>query len=223
MAAATIRDFMQIRDVIVVGAGGHGLVVTDILLAARDAGDPVRVVAVVDDDPARTGSEILGVPVIGTRRALAGNAHDAVVVAIGDNARRRAISEELLRAGERLAIARHPTAWRAHGTEVGDGAMLCAGSYMLPNSRIGRGTILNTRASVDHETVVGDFAHVSAAAFVGANVTIGDETFVAAGATVISGITIGARSTIGAGAVVVRNLPDDVTAWGVPARVIERA
>ena len=42
---------------------------------------------------------------------------------------------------------------------------------------------------------------------------------VALGATVVSAMTVGARTIVGAGAVVVTNIPDDVVAFGVPARI----
>ncbi|MDQ3283828.1 MAG: acetyltransferase, partial [Acidobacteriota bacterium] len=87
---------------------------------------------------------------------------------------------------------------------------------------IGRGVLLNTKASVDHDSVVGDFAHVSAGGTVGAKCTIGEETLIALGASVASDRTVGARTIIGAGAVVVRDIPDDVIAFGVPARVKSR-
>ena len=84
---------------------------------------------------------------------------------------------------------------------------------------VGRGVILNTTASVDHDSVVGDFAHVSAGATVGARCHIGAEALIAIGATVVSMMTVGARTVIGSGAVVVAPIPAGVVAFGVPARI----
>lgn len=196
--------------IIIVGAGGHGAVVADIV---RDA------VGVVDDNPALAGTTCFGLPVLGPIAALAGTPHDAVVVAVGDNATRRAIVERLCAAGERLVTVIHPFASVAPSAAIGDGSMLCAGAIVLPRAAIGRGVILNTKASVDHDSVVGDFAHVGPGATLGADVRVGGGTLIGLGASVASGKTVGARSIVGAGAVVVRDLPDDVTAMGVPARI----
>jgi len=196
--------------IVIVGAGGQGAIVADILHNA---------VGFVDDDPKRAGTTVLDLPVLGPIAALSRIEHDAVVVAIGDNRHRRAITERLYAEGERLATVIHPFASVAPSATIGAGSMLSAGALLLPRAAIGRGVILNTKASADHDSVVGDFAHLAPGATVGANVHVGAETLVALGASVISGIAVGARTVIGAGAVVVRDLPDDVTALGVPARI----
>ena len=97
--------------------------------------------------------------------------------------------------------------------------MVCAGAIVLPRATLGRGVLVNTKASVDHDCLIGDFVNIAPAATLGGDVQVGAETFVGPGATVAAGIRIGTRAMIGAGAVVLRDLPDDVTAWGVPARI----
>ena len=180
------------QRVLIIGAGAQASIVADMLGDA--AAGMVR-----DDEPFPE--------------------HDAVVVAIGDNHVRRAITERLLARGERLATVVHPFTSIAASATIGEGSMICAGAIVLPRAKIGRGVIVNTRASVDHDSVIGDFAHVSAGATVGGRCSIGDETLIAIGACVASDRRVGARSVIGAGATVVRDIPDGVFAWGVPARV----
>jgi sugar O-acyltransferase (sialic acid O-acetyltransferase NeuD family) len=197
--------------IVIAGAGGHGAIVADIL---RE-----EAVGFVDDNAELHGTTILGLPVLGSIASLPKIDHDAIVVAIGDNRARREMTERLIAAGERLARAIHPFTSIAPSATIGDGAMLSAGAIILPRAVIGRGVIVNTKGSVDHDSVVGDFAHVSAGATVGANVRIGDESLVALGASVVSGYRVGARTIVGAGAVVVRDVPDDVTVLGVPARI----
>jgi acetyltransferase EpsM len=192
------------QRIVIVGAGAQGAIVADIL---ERAGTPA--IGFVDDTPGKN--------VLGTIDDLRTIEHDAIIIAIGVNRLRREVVERL--AGERLATAIHPFTSIAASAMIGEGSMISAGAIVQPNAVIGRGVIVNTKASVDHDSVIGDFAHLSVGNTIGANVRIGEETLIAAGATVITGITIGARSVIGAGAVVVRDVPDDVTAFGVPARV----
>jgi acetyltransferase EpsM len=192
------------QRIVIVGAGAQGAIVADIL---ERAGTPA--IGFVDDTP--------GKDVLGTIDDLPAIPHDAIIIAIGDNRLRRGVSEKL--AGERLATAIHPFTSIASSAIIGDGSMISAGAIVQPRAVIGRCVILNTKASIDHDSVAGDFAHISVGATIGAHVHIGEETLIAAGATIVTDITIGARSIIGAGAVVVRDVPDDVTAFGVPARV----
>jgi sugar O-acyltransferase (sialic acid O-acetyltransferase NeuD family) len=162
-------------------------------------------------------AEILGPQVIGmVEDGDPFPEHDAVIVAIGDNHVRRAIMERLRH--ERFATAVHPFTSIAPSATIGDGCMISPGAIVTTRAQVGRGVILNTKASVDHDSIVGDFAHIGAGAVVAARCRIGEETFIAPGATVVSGVTIGARVVIGAGALVLRDVPDDVTAFGVPAR-----
>ena len=97
--------------------------------------------------------------------------------------------------------------------------MISAGVVVTPGARLGRGVLLNTSCSVDHQSVIGDFAHVSAGATVGANVAVGARTLIGLGANVASTWRVGADALIGAGALVVRDIPDGVVAFGVPARI----
>jgi sugar O-acyltransferase (sialic acid O-acetyltransferase NeuD family) len=197
-----------VKRIAIIGAGDHGAVVADIL-GERAAG-------FVDDAAVLQGTTVLGLRVFASLDEIE---HDGVIVAIGDNTLRRRLTEHAVRAGESLATAIHPSASVARSAAIAAGTMLCAGSIVLPRATLGHGVILNTKASVDHDCVVGDFVHLAPAATLGGNVRVGTDTLVGPGATIVSGVSIGSRSVIGAGAVVLRNVPDDVTAWGVPARI----
>ncbi len=196
------------KRIAIIGAGGHGAIVADIL------GD--RAAGFVDDAPALHGTTVLGLRVFASLDEIE---HDGVIVAIGDNVVRRRLTERAVRAGESLATAIHPSASVARSAGIGAGSMLCAGSIVLPRVTLGHGVILNTKASVDHDCVIGDFTHIAPAATLGGRVRVGIDTLIGPGATIVSGVSIGSRTVIGAGAVVLRSVPDDVTAWGVPARI----
>lgn len=196
--------------VVIAGAGAQGAIVADMLPDA---------IGFVDDRPSMRGATILGLPVLGTLDALREIEHDAVLVAIGDNQLRAAVTARLLAAGERMATAIHPSASVAASATIGEGTMICAGAIVVARAVLGRGVLLNTKASVDHDTVLGDFAHAGPGATIGGDVRVGAETLIGLGASVMSGATVGARTIVGAGALVVRDLPDDVIATGVPARI----
>lgn len=204
------------QDVIIVGAGGQGLIVADMLLQSSSA----RPAGFVSEDAASRPRTILGIPVLGTPDLLSRTAHDAIVVAVGDNRTRRLVTERLVGLGEKVITVRHPFTNIAAGVTIGEGTMISAGVVITPGATIGRGVLLNTTCSVDHESSVGDFAHISIHAGIGAGCVIGEETLIGPGAIVTTGRRVGARSVIGAGAVVLRDIGDDVVAYGVPAKVV---
>lgn len=173
----------------------------------------------VDDTPALAGATILNLPVLGPISRLREIAHDAIIVAIGDNHLRRMLVDQLVARGEMLATAIHPFSSIASSARIGEGSMISAGAIVLPRAVIGRSVILNTKSSVDHDSEVGDFAHLACGATIGGAVRIGEEALVAIGASVVSGMRVGAKTVVGAGAVVVNDLADDVIAFGVPARI----
>jgi sugar O-acyltransferase (sialic acid O-acetyltransferase NeuD family) len=209
--------------VVIVGAGGHGQVVVDILRAMRDAGSPLAAMGYVDDAGALRGATLLGLPVKGEVDELSTIEHDAVIVAVGNNQTRRALFERLRMRGERFVTAIHPAAVVAPSSQIGAGCMLCAGVIVNPGSQIGDAVILNTACSVDHHNKIADYVHIAPGVRLGGNVQVADGSMVGIGAVVLPGVRIGRNATVAAGSVVVRTVEDDCTVAGVPAAPLTRS
>ncbi|MBX2803287.1 MAG: acetyltransferase [Myxococcales bacterium] len=207
---------------LVYGASGHGKVVAE---TARAAGFSPIVFA--DDSDGKRGTRLCGAEVaaIGRDEALRWLAtHDGrVVVAIGHNQVRARVLAELMEAGARPATVVHPSAVIAPTAVIGSGTVVFAGVVVQPDAEVGANVILNTACSVDHDGRIGDHAHLSPGVHLGGTVTVGAGTHLGVGCSVIQGITVGHDSTVGAGSVVVRDLPDGIVAYGVPARVRRQA
>ncbi len=210
------------KRVVILGAGGHGQVVADILWQMNASGTDVVPVGYLDDNPRLTKQRFQDVPVLGLIADLSLVSHDAVVVAVGDNATRRRLYDALMLRGESFYICRHPRAVVASGVSIGPGTMICAGAIINPGSVIGSNVILNTGCTVDHHNRIGDHVHIAPGVHLGGDVTIGEGTLVGIGATVMPGRHVGAWSVVGAGSLVSRDLGDAVTAVGMPARAIRR-
>jgi sugar O-acyltransferase (sialic acid O-acetyltransferase NeuD family) len=209
---------MDIRKVFVYGAGGHGKVVADILLARKDP----RLAGFIDDRPELQGSTVLGLPICGDEQWLQKEASEqrvAVALGIGDNPARQRVAQACLASGAELLTLVHPTASLSASVRLGPGAVVMAQAAINPDARIGAGAIVNTAASVDHDAEVGEFAHVGPKAAMGGASRLGSGSFLGIGAVIIHCAGVGARSIVGAGGVVVRDIPDGVIAIGVPARI----
>ena len=204
--------------VIIIGAGGHGHVVADILFKMWTRGQDMELAGFVDNDPALADQTHMGLKVLGRDKDLADISHDAVVVAIGDNARRKAMYESLAAKGERFLAAIHPTAVLAPDVCVKPGAMICAGVIVNPGAWIGENAILNTGCTVDHHCRVEPHAHVAPGVNLAGNVTVGQGALVGIGSCATPGSAIGNWAVLGAGAALTGRVPDNETWVGIPAK-----
>jgi UDP-N-acetylbacillosamine N-acetyltransferase len=208
--------------VLVWGAGGHALVVADIL---RLVGS-YEIAGFLDDmNPERRGEEFGGATILGGAGILPRLRRAGVslaIIAVGNCAARVRLATEAKRAGFRLAKAIHPRSVIAGDAVLKAGTVVAAGAVINPGAMLAENVIINTNASVDHECKVGQGAHISPGAQLAGRVQVGRESWIGIGASVIEGVKIGRRSVVGAGAVVLKNIPDGVIAYGVPAQVIRK-
>ncbi|MBI4200762.1 MAG: acetyltransferase [Chloroflexi bacterium] len=208
---------MSQQRVLVYGAGGHGKVVVDIL----ERMGRYEIAGIVDDDHQGKGLRFLGYPILGGLDTLLEHGSQSLLVlAIGDNEARDRLAHRLEPLGFQFVTAVHPTASVGRDVKLGWGTVVMANVAINSGVTIGRHVIVNTGATIDHDCVIGDFAHISPGAHLGGGVTVGPLAHVGIGVSVIQDVTIGARSVIGAGAAVVEDVPPNVTAVGVPARVV---
>lgn len=208
---------MMAQRLIVFGAGGHAKVVIESARAAH----PGCELVLLDDRPEAVGDELLGARIVGGRSWLDENWSEASVVpALGSNADRYALCEEMRRRGRQLATIVHPSAILSASARLADGCFLAPGAIVNASSRLGPGAIVNTGASVDHDCQVGAAAHIAPGARLCGGVRVGDRTLVGTASAVIPGVNIGADVTIAAGSAVVRDVPDGARMGGCPARAL---
>ncbi|MDB5316625.1 MAG: sugar O-acyltransferase, sialic acid O-acetyltransferase NeuD family [Rhodospirillales bacterium] len=209
---------MAERAILVLGAGGHGKAVVDLLLGLGE----FSVAGVVDAAPRVT--EILGVPVLGgvaeAARALAAGAAYAHP-AIGANAARLAAGAWLEATGFALPTLIHPSAVVGRSATLGAGVVVMARAVIGPDAAIGRLALINTGAIVEHDCTVGEGAHLAPGVVLSGGVRVGARAMIGAGAVVLPGVSVGADAIIGAGAAVISDVAAGTTVVGVPARNVD--
>jgi sugar O-acyltransferase (sialic acid O-acetyltransferase NeuD family) len=214
------QDASSLR-VLILGAGGHGRVVLDILTQRGEASvvgfldnnheihdrrvDGVRVLGAIDDLPAIAQAEHVG----------------GAIIAIGDNGVRRALAAQVDRAGIRLINAIHPSASVAGNVTLGRNVVIAAGVVVCAHCQIGDSAILNTGCIIDHQTMIGAASHICPGVRIAGRVKVESGVFVGTGATVIPRVCLGCECIVGAGAVVIDDVPPLATVVGVPARPVK--
>lgn len=202
---------------LILGAGGHGKVVAD---AALETGNWDEVVFLDDAWPEKN---IIGCwPIVGNIQELHSwrdRCKDAVV-AIGNNQLRMRLQARLVTDGFNVVSVIHPAATVSRYATLGVGSVVFAGAVINVDATIGDGAILNTSATVDHDCILGVGVHVSPGAHLGGGTKVGDYSWIGIGASVKHLTSIGSNTIVGAGAVVLGDIPDGVTAIGMPARPV---
>ncbi|MBS0307496.1 MAG: acetyltransferase [Proteobacteria bacterium] len=207
---------MHTEKIFLVGAGGHGKVVLDALLAGGVASERIYV---ADGKEELAGTTLLGVSVL-TPAIQPEAAHGYFHVAIGSANTRQQFHEKLEALGSQPLTIIHPAAVIAVSATIEAGVFVAARAIVAPEAWLGRGSIVNHGAVIDHDCRIGEFCHVAPNATLGGNVSVGKRVLIGAGANILPGIRIGDDVTIGAGAVVIADVPDGVRLVGVPARKI---
>lgn len=204
----------RVKNICVIGAGGHAKVVLATLHAMGQ-----KVKWILDDDEKMWGQTIFDIEIKGPV-ALLENLETPVkaIIAIGDNKTRKTIADSLPHVEWITAI--HPSALIHPTVQIGNGTAIFAGTVIQPDTIIGNHCIVNTSASIDHDCSVGDYVHIAPGCHLAGGVTLHEGTFLGIGSSVIPGAAIGKWSICGAGSVVVRDIPDNAKALGVPAKQI---
>lgn len=206
-------------DLVVVGAGGHGRELLDVLSTLARSDSDLRVLGVVDDDPGTNLDRLarLGVPLLGDTTWL--ERHPGrYALGIGTSAVRRRLAERLDDAGCSPVVVVHPGASIGSDSRLGPGVVVYERSVVTTNVTLGAHTHLNVACAVQHDTSVGSFVQFSPGVLVNGDCEIDDDVFLGTGAVVTRGCRVGRGARIGAGAVVLRDVPAGATAVGVPAR-----
>lgn len=193
----------------ILGAGGHAKVV---LAALRARGiDDLRV---LDENEAVWGTVICGVPIEGGFDLL--QPGEEAHIAIGSNAARESLARRFPLVHWQTIV--HPTAWVCPTVEIGVGTFVAAGAVVQVEVRLGSHVIVNTGATIDHESIIADFAQIAPGAHLGGRVHMHPRSFVGIGAAVHQGAILEHDATLGGGAFLKGVVPCGETWVGVPAR-----
>lgn len=200
---------------IIIGASGHGRVVADIALKMNKW----KKIAFLDDDENLQSS--MGIEIVGkTLDTFKYIKHCDMLVGIGNNITREHIQEKLEAEGASIPVLIHPEAVIGAQVELGAGTVVMARVVINCCTRIGKGSIINTGATIDHDNFIEDYVHISPGVHIAGTVKIGKGSWLGIGSIVSNNVKIISECKIGAGAVVVKNITEPGVYVGTPARKI---
>jgi sugar O-acyltransferase (sialic acid O-acetyltransferase NeuD family) len=216
------------KDIIFIGGGGHFKVAYNIALSCKTKHHIIpknyyNILGVYDDeDPSKTLPR--GVKYLGKLEQIPIHRIRAFYfISIGNNKVREQIFDQLVKLPwMNLEINLiHPSAILPEFGNIGCGNLICAGTVIEPDVLIGNCNIINTNASVNHDCKIGNFVHLAPGTTLCGHVIVEDCTLIGAGTTIIPRITVGSNSTIGSQSNVVKDIPENILAYGNPCQVIK--
>jgi sugar O-acyltransferase (sialic acid O-acetyltransferase NeuD family) len=212
------------KRVVIIGAGAHGREVAEIIRHQSHKDPELLALGFVDDDPRLRHQIIDDLPVLGDLTWFEGVDRDEVSVICGSGFSE--IRKKMVIRAQSLGLsfinAISPWAYTSPNSRIGEGVVMYPNSIASRGTSIGDHALINLGAIVSHDTTVGSYGTINPGVNLAGNVTLGEGCYLGAGCSVIQGINIGAWAVVGAGAAVIRDLPESVTAVGVPAKIIER-
>jgi sugar O-acyltransferase (sialic acid O-acetyltransferase NeuD family) len=212
-------------ELIIIGAGATGRELVSVISDINAQKPAWKLVGFLDDDPAKQGRTLNGVPVLGPV-AAAGQYQARVVIAIAvsrDQQRRQKIVGQLALEREQFATIIHPSANVSQFARVGAGGVVLHNVVVTHDTVIGEHVIIQYNVSIAHDVVIGDFVTIAPGAIISGFVHLGAGVYAGAGSTIINGTgsrprIIGEGALIGIGSVVVGDVSPGITVVGNPAR-----
>ena len=198
------------KEVVIIGASGHGRVIADIIKSAGDI-----VLGFLDDGVFKDSK----LNILGTSDDYIKYIDKYFIIAIGNNEIRREISCKLKNVKYYTAI--HPFSFISDEAVIEEGCVVMPGSVINSQARIKKHTIINSNSTIEHDCVVGEYSHVSPGSVLCGTVTVGDNSWIGARSVIKNNISVCDNVVVGAGGVVVKNIEEKGTYIGVPVKKIK--
>lgn len=116
----------------------------------------------------------------------------------------------------------HPKViFNSSSIKLGIGNILTSGINLTYDIEVGNFNLINVNSTIGHDTKIGNFNVINPLAAISGNVTIHNNCLIGTGAKVLQQLTIKSNAIVGSGAVVIKNVEENTTVVGIPAKQIK--
>ncbi|PIC90892.1 transferase [Sporosarcina sp. P21c] len=208
------------KDIVIVGAGGFGREVAWLIERINEVKAEWNLIGFVDDNEEIQGKEVNGYKVLGNIEWL-NNQELYVANAIGDPIVKKKVIERLNHSKNIYPVLVDPNVICSDRVTLGEGSIICAGTIITVNIKVGNHVIVNLDCTIGHDAVLGDYSTILPSVNISGFANIGECVSIGTSSAVLPSVSIGENTIVGAGAVVVKDLPANCTAVGAPAKAIK--
>lgn len=211
------------KNIVLLGGGTHVSYCIDII----EKENKYCIIGITDPFM-DVGTEIMGYKIIGKQENLDELIDkyniQAGIITIGDNWTRKIVYDIVISKipDFEFVSSIHPSVILGQNVKIGKGTVIMAGCIISPNVTIGDFCFFASGAILEHDSFLEDFSSISAGSITGGKVKIGKYSAITLGVILFDRIEIGEHTIIGSGSLVTKNIPNNVVAYGVPAKVIKK-
>lgn len=211
------------KNIVIIGAGGFAREVQWLIKDINEQKQEWNLLGFIDENINNKGLELNNDKVLGTFKDISINNYEDLyyVCAVGDPKAKKELVKKAEKLGLKAGTLIHPSVIMSNFVDIGEGSIICAGSILTVNIKIGNHVIINIDSTIGHDSIINDFSTILPSVNISGNTAIEECVSMGTGSSIIQGLSIGKYSTIGAGAVVIKNIPIGSTAVGMPAKVIK--
>lgn len=209
------------NNIVLIGGGNQAHYTIDII----EKEGKYNIVGIVDSIQ-KIGSERFGYKILGRQEnileLIQQYSINGAVISIGDNWSRYFVYQQIKKLAPDLEFvnAIHPSVIIGNNVILGGGIVAMAGVIFNPRAIIGDFTFFATGAQIEHDCIIEDFASISAGSITGGYVRVGKHSAITLGVIIMDRLEVGENTVVGSGSLVTKSLPDNVLAYGNPAKVI---
>lgn len=214
------RSGSGLVPLVIVGCGGFGREVHDVVDAVNAQSPTFEMLGYVDDSPSPVnvsrvqarGSRVLG------DLAWLSSAPPEIeyLIGIGNPGVKATVDARLEDRGAPAVV--HPRATLGFDVRLSAGAVVCAGSVLTTNISVGRHVHVNLLCSLGHDSTIGDYSSINPLVAVSGDVRVGNRVLLGTHCAILQGLSLADDSVVGGSALVVKDVPGGVVVKGVPAR-----
>lgn len=145
---------------------------------------------------------------------------DVFICALGAPLYKKKYAEIILSKGGHFISLVHPSALISGNTTIGTGCIILNDAHISCDVKIGDFVTLQPKVFIGHDAQIGDWSHLNTNVVCNGFVKIGEQCVLNTSAIIVPHKKVGNNSIVGAGSVVTRNVPENVTFFGNPAKKI---
>lgn len=206
------------KKLYIIGARGFGREVYELATQTLQFRKEFEIAGFLDDK-ADALMEFQGYPaIISSVEAFYPTVDDVFICALGDVNYKKIYTEIILEKGGVFINLIHPSAYISPNAKLGKGCIVCAYTRISCDTQIGNYNTFQPFCAVGHDAIIENYNHFNTYSFLGGGVKVGNLVTLHTGSIVHPHKIVADKSIIGAGAVVLRNVKENITLYGNPAK-----